>query len=193
MSSVKKFKLSIDFNAPVILGFVAICFGALLLNNMTNGWTNRMLFSVYRSSMKSPFFYLRTIGHIFGHADWSHLANNMMYILILGPMLEEKYGSKTMMAIIALTGFVTGVVSLVFFPANALLGASGVVFAFILLASVTSVKREGIPLTFLLVAAIYIGGQIWDGLTIRDNVSNLTHIIGGIVGATCGFLLDKKK
>lgn len=193
MSSVKKFKLSIDFNAPVILGFVAICFGALLLNNMTNGWTNRMLFSVYRSSMKNPLFYLRTIGHIFGHADWSHLANNMMYILILGPMLEEKYGSKTMMAIIALTGFVTGVVSLVFFPANALLGASGVVFAFILLASITSVKREGIPLTFLLVAAIYIGGQIWDGLTIRDNVSNLTHIIGGIVGATCGFLLNKKK
>lgn len=193
MSSVKKFKLSIDFNAPVVLGFVAICFGALLLNNMTNGWTNRMLFSVYRSSMKNPLFYLRTVGHIFGHADWSHFANNMMYILILGPMLEEKYGSKTMMAIIALTGFVTGVVSLLFFPANALLGASGVVFAFILLASVTSVKREGIPLTFLLVAAIYIGGQIWDGLTIRDNVSNLTHIIGGIVGATCGFLLNKKK
>ena len=193
MSSVKKFKLSIDFNAPVVLGFVAICFGALLLNNMTNGWTNRMLFSVYRSSMKNPLFYLRTVGHIFGHADWSHFANNMMYILILGPMLEEKYGSKTMMAIIALTGFVTGVVSLLFFPANALLGASGVVFAFILLASVTSVKREGIPLTFLLVAAIYIGGQIWDGLTIRDNVSNLTHIIGGVVGATCGFLLNKKK
>ncbi|MDE6314447.1 MAG: rhomboid family intramembrane serine protease [Lachnospiraceae bacterium] len=182
--------IKIKFNSPVVLTFAAICFGALLLSYLTGGFTNTLLFSVYRSSPASPFFYLRLIGHIFGHANWSHFFNNMLYILILGPMLEEKYGAKNMIVIIALTGIATGLVSLLFFSNQLLLGASGVVFAFILLASITSVKDGGIPLTFLLVAVIYIGGQIVDGLTVQDDVSNLTHIVGGLVGAGCGMALN---
>lgn len=186
----KNIKIKIKFNSPVVLTFVAICFAALLLSYLTSGYTNTLLFSVYRSSPKSPLFYVRLIGHIFGHANWSHFFNNMLYILILGPMLEEKYGAKNMIAIIALTGIVTGLVNILFFSNQMLLGASGVVFAFILLASITSVKDGGIPVTFLLVAVIYIGGQIIDGIMIQDDVSNLTHIVGGMVGAACGMTLN---
>lgn len=185
-----KKKIKIKFNSPVVLTFVVVCFVALLLSYLTNGYTNVLLFSVYRSSPTNPLFYVRLIGHIFGHANWSHFFNNMLYILILGPMLEEKYGARNMIIMIALTGIVTGLVSLLFFSSQMLLGASGVVFAFIILSSITSVKDGEIPVTFLLVAVIYIGGQIVDGLTIRDNVSNLTHIVGGMVGAGCGMALN---
>ena len=58
-----------------------------------------------------------------------------------------------------------------------LLGASGVVFALILLSSFTSMKEGEIPLTFILVAALYIGQQIYQGIFVNDNVSNLTHIL----------------
>ena len=64
------------------------------------------------------------------------------------------------------------------------------VFAFILLSSVTSFKEGEIPLTFILVAVIYLGQQIFEGIFAQDNISNMAHIIGGIVGAVMGFLLQ---
>lgn len=108
-------------------------------------------------------------------------------------MLEEKYGSSNILFVILTTAIVTGVVNFIFFPRIQLLGASGVVFAFILLSSFTSIREGTIPVTFILVAIIYIGGQIYDGIFVRDNVSNLTHIIGGAVGSGLGYVLTKNK
>lgn len=108
-------------------------------------------------------------------------------------MLEEKYGSSNILFVIFTTAIVTGVVNFIFFPRVQLLGASGVVFAFILLSSFTSIREGTIPVTFILVAIIYIGGQIYDGIFVRDNVSNLTHIIGGAVGSGLGYVLTKNK
>ena len=74
--SNSKFRLS--FNSPVVLGFAIICFAALLLDLMTKGYTNQLLFSVYRSSLANPFTYVRLIGHVFGHANWSHFIGNII-------------------------------------------------------------------------------------------------------------------
>lgn len=140
----------------------------------------------------SPLFYWRLVGHVFGHADWAHISGNIMFILLLGPLLEEKYGSQNLAIVIFLTALTTGLIN-VFFFSTGLLGASGVVFAFIILSSITSVQDRRIPLTFIIIVVVYIGGQIVDGIFITDNVSNLTHIIGGIVGGFCGYILPHKK
>ncbi len=192
MSSSGK-KLKISFNSPVILCFAILCLLTLILNMLTNGLTNRVFFSVYRSPMTNPLTYVRFVGHIFGHADWEHFIGNITLLLVVGPMLEEKYGSLSIFIVILITAVVTGVVNFVFFPNVQLLGASGVVFAFILLSSMTSIREGSIPLTFILVAVIYIGGQIYDGIFVNDNVSNLTHIIGGLVGSCFGFVMSKNK
>ena len=192
MSSSGK-KLKISFNSPVILCFAILCLLTLILNMLTNGLTNRVFFSVYRSPMTDPLTYVRFVGHIFGHADWEHFIGNIKLLLVVGPMLEEKYGSLSIFIVILITAVVTGVVNFVFFPNVQLLGASGVVFAFILLSSMTSIREGSIPLTFILVAVIYIGGQIYDGIFVNDNVSNLTHIIGGLVGSCFGFVMSKNK
>ena len=107
-------------------------------------------------------------------------------------MLEEKHKSRTLIEIIGITALATGLVNYIFFPDIALCGASGVVFAFIVLASFTCFKNGEIPLTFILVATIYIGQQIYEGVAISDNVSNMAHIIGGLVGAFTGYILNKK-
>lgn len=146
----------------------------------------------YHSSLRNPLTYLRFFTHIFGHAGWSHLFSNAAYVLLLGPMLEEKYGSRMLAEIIAVTAVVTGIVNYVFFWNVGLCGASGVVFAFIILASFTGFKDGEIPLTFILVAVIYIGQQIFEGITISDNISNMAHIVGGLVGAAIGYMLNKK-
>ena len=186
-----KKRIRITFNSPVILSFVGVCLLALILDKITGGISTLKLFSVYRSSFLNPLTYVRLIGHIFGHAGWSHFINNIMMILILGPMLEEKYGSKDILLVILITAVVTGAFHMIFSPFTRLLGASGVVFAFILLSSLTSFDDGGIPVTFILVAVVYIGEQIYQLIAITSNVSNITHIIGGAVGATFGFVSNK--
>lgn len=114
-------------------------------------------------------------------------------ILVVGPLLEEKYGSANMLFVILATALVTGIVHFLLFPRVQLLGASGVVFALILLSSFTSIKEGTIPLTFILVTVIYIGGQIYSGLFEQDNISNLTHILGGFVGAGLGYVMNKNR
>ena len=182
-------KIRLSFNSPVILGFTLACFIVLILDKVTGSASTRAFFSVYRSSLASPFTYIRFFGHVLGHASWDHFFGNIMMLLVVGPLLEEKYGSANILFVILATALVTGVINFIFFPHVQLLGASGVVFAFILLASLTSIEEEKIPLTFILVALIYIGQQVYDGLFIRDNVSNLTHILGGIVGSGLGLSL----
>lgn len=186
-------KVSVSFNAPVILGFTILCFVVLVLDQVTMRATTDALFSVYRSSLLSPLTYVRFFGHVLGHAGWEHFIGNIMLILIVGPLLEEKYGSSNILFVILTTALVTGVIHFIFFPGVRLLGASGVVFAFILLSSLTSITEGKIPLTFILVAVIYIGAQIYQGVFIRDNVSNLTHIAGGVIGSCLGFVMNKNK
>ena len=186
-SSGKK-KLKITMNAPVTLIFAGLCLIATILITLFGDPMLRF-FSCYRASLLSPLTYLRFFTHALGHSGWSHFMGNMAYILLLGPLLEEKYGSARMIEIIGLTALATGLISFIFFPDVAILGASGVVFAFILLSSITSFKKGEIPITFILVAVIYLGGQIYDGMFANDNISNMSHIIGGIVGAFCGFFL----
>ena len=187
-----KKKLKISINAPVILWFSMFCLAATILNYITGGLANKYVFSTYRSSIFNPLTYIRMFTHVAGHSGWGHLMGNMAYILLLGPMLEEKYGSPKMIGIMAVTAFVTSLVNSLLFPNTALCGASGIVFAFILMMSFTGFKEGEIPLTFILVAVIYIGGQIVEGVTQRDNISNLTHIVGGIVGSMLGYTLNRR-
>ena len=188
-----KKKPIITFNSPIVLGFVIACFVVTLFGVISGGSITRLLFMTYRSSLKNPLTYLRFFTYVLGHSGWSHFVGNASYLLLLGPMLEEKYGARMLIQIIAITAFVTALVNFIFFPQVALCGASGIVFAFIILASFTGFKNGEIPLTFILVAVLYIGQQIVEGIAIRDDISNMSHIIGGVVGAITGYKLNIQK
>ena len=185
-------KLNITFNAPITLGFVMICFIATLLGVISNGRITQTLFMAYHSSLTNPMTYLRFITHIFGHSGWSHFIGNASYLLLLGPMLEEKHGSKAILEVILITAVVTGLINYFLFWNIGLCGASGVVFAFIMLASFTDFREGEIPITFILVAAIFIGQQVYEGIAVQNNISNMAHIVGGIVGAIIGYGLNVK-
>lgn len=168
-----------------MLSIVAVSFAATLLNYLTGGRSGMLLFMTYHSSLLSPMTWIRMFTHIFGHADWSHLIGNMSYLLLLGPMLEEKYSSKVLLEVILVTAFVTGLANYILFPATALCGASGVVFAFILLSSFTNFREGEIPVTFILVTVLFIGQQVWDGIMVQDIFSYDSYyrgMIGGMIG-----------
>ena len=180
----------IHYNSPVVLTFVLISFAALGLAQITDGVSNRLLFSVYRGSLSDPLMYLRLFLHAVGHANMGHFVGNFMIILIIGPMLEEKYGGKWIIIMMLITAFVTGILHIIL-SENAKLGASGIVFMFILLGSFTNIKRGRIPLTLIFAVAIFLGQEIISAITLDNNISYMSHIVGGICGATFGFVMNK--
>ncbi len=182
-----KFLKKFDYNAPVILTFSLICLAVLGLSILTGGSSNDLLFCTYRDSLTNPLMYVRLFGHVLGHAGWDHFLGNITYILLIGPMLESRYGSKVMLEMILITAFVTGVINNLFFSSG-LLGASGIVFMLIVLASIANVRDNRIPITFILCVVIWIGGQIMESFS-ADNISQLTHIVGGILGGFYGWFL----
>lgn len=189
MKGLKK----IQYNSPVILTFALISLVALGLNYLTHGATNKLLFSVYRSSPLNPLTYLRMFTHVLGHANLSHYVSNFMLILMVGPMLEEKYGSSKMIFMILFTALITGLINIAFFGNVALLGASGIAFMFILLSSFVNIEKGRIPLTFILIAILYIGNEIITGVFTSDNISQLAHIIGGVCGCIFGWGIDPER
>ena len=190
---MKKWTLRIQYNSPVALTFALISFAALVLGWILGDGFMQKFFCVYRASLYDPLTYLRFFTHVLGHGGWEHYIGNMLLLLVLGPTLEEKYGSRSLLISIAVTALISGLVQFIFFPDTALLGASGIVFMMIVMSSLAGMKGNGIPLTLIFVTVFYIGGEIVDALTVQDNVSQLTHIVGGICGAVLGYVLSRRK
>ena len=93
---------------------------------------------------------------------------------------------------ILITALITGLINIFFSPNTAVIGASGLVFMLILLASFVNVRAGAIPVTVILVAVLYIGQEIVTGLTTKDTISQLSHVIGGLCGTAFGIIFHKK-
>lgn len=191
---MKKILSRFQYNSPVILTMTLLSAAALICNTLTKGAANTLLFSVYRSSFLNPLTYIRMFTYVLGHANYAHFIGNFTIILLIGPMLEEKYGSEPLLKMMAVTAFVTALVQIIFCPGTALLGASGIAFMLILLSSFTNLRKDGIPITLILVAVIFLSGEIIDGIAKpNDGVSQMGHIIGGLCGTVFGWAITKPK
>lgn len=176
--------MKIVYNSPVVLTFALAC-TLVLAVNLATGNLLLPLFSVGPTMhWSNPLDYLRLFTYVLGHAGVQHLVGNMMMLLLLGPLLEEKYGAKLLLGMIAITAVVTGLLQVLLFD-ESLLGASGIVFMMIILASVTNAKRGTIPVTLLLVVVLYIGQEFYNAIG-SDQISQFAHIIGGTCGAALG-------
>jgi len=186
--------MRIKYNAPVILTYTFLCatvtaLTLYLVYNLTVDWfmvPGRDDFSF--SSLQS---WVTLVTHAAGHANWGHLVGNFSIILLIGPMLEENYGSFALLFMILVTAAVTGILNVLFFS-TALMGASGVVFMMILLASFTNFTHGEIPLTFILVMVLYLGNQLINSLDMQ-NISHFAHIAGGFCGSLFGFIISPKR
>jgi len=176
-------KLRITYNAPVVLTFTLAAVAVFVLTQVVDGL--RFWFMAY-PRLGDAHAYVGLVTHVLGHESWAHLIGNFMLILLIGPILEERHGSLGLLVMIVVTAVVTGFANLAF-SGNALMGASGVVFMMILLASMANVRGGEIPLTFIAVAVIYMGGEIVHSFR-DDHVSHMAHLVGGGVGGMFGFL-----
>lgn len=176
--------MRIKFNSPVVLTFSLICVAVFFLNKALLG-TLMPWFTLGHVSIDNPFSLVTLVSHIAGHASLEHLIGNLTFVLLLGPIIEEKYGSNRLLVMMVATALVTAVLNILLFHTG-LLGASGIVFMLILLVSFTNSKSGEIPVTFILVALLFIGKEVLLSLQ-TDQVSQFAHIIGGICGSFFGF------
>lgn len=183
----------LQYASPATLTFALLSLLALVLDKLTFGFTTNLLFCTYRSSFANPFTYVRLFGHVLGHADLAHYSGNMVLFLVLGPILEEKYGKSAFIKMIAITALVSGAFYMIFLPHSALLGASGIVFMMIVLSSSAGLNEGKIPITMILVIIIYLGGEIFDGINVKDGIAHGAHLLGGLCGAAFGFTKSKAK
>jgi len=176
----------IRYNAPVTLTFSLIAVLVLVIDQSTGGVLVANVFSIgAQLDFANPLQWPRLVLHALGHANWGHLMGNFAFILLLGPILEEKYGSNQLGIMMAVTALVTGLINIAVMP-TALLGASGIVFMMILLVSFTNIRAGDIPLTFILVLILFLAREILGALR-EDSIAQFAHIAGGVCGSLFGF------
>ncbi|MDR0525953.1 MAG: rhomboid family intramembrane serine protease [Spirochaetaceae bacterium] len=183
--------MRIKYNAPTVLTFTIICVSVMALSETLIPSLNEAWFTVPGQgnfSLKNLRNVVTLASHAIGHENWNHLISNFSLILLVGPLLEEIYGSITMLCMMFITAAVTGILNVIFFSTG-LLGASGIAFMMILLSSVTNRKKGEIPLTFILVVIVYLGGEFITAFN-RDHISHFAHILGGFCGSLFGFLRE---
>lgn len=181
--------MRIKYNSPVVLTFALICTAVFFLDKFLAG-SLMGYFAVGTSvDVSNPLSIFSLFSHVIGHSGIDHLLGNMTFILLLGPIIEEKYGSRFTLFMILITALITGLLNVTFFDTG-LLGASGIVFMFILLVSFTNTKGGEIPLTFILVALLFVGKEVIQILG-SDQISQFAHIIGGVCGSIFGYFGKK--
>jgi membrane associated rhomboid family serine protease len=186
--------MKIKYNAPTVLTFTFISAAALILDQTILRGLIRTWFMVpgrggfHFGSVRS---WAALFTHVMGHGDVNHFLSNFSFILLIGPILEATYGSRSLLLMIAVTALVTGALNAFLFSSY-LLGASGVVFMMILLASFTNFNKGEIPLTFILILILYLGKEIINSFR-ADNISEFAHISGGFCGSLFGFFRPARK
>ena len=100
--------MRIQYNSPVILSFSILTAVIHAIAEFTPLEIATEFFTVRDSmSITSPLDYFRLCSHVLGHSDWQHLTGNLTFILLLGPILEERYGSRPVLVMIFATALIT--------------------------------------------------------------------------------------
>jgi membrane associated rhomboid family serine protease len=178
--------MKLDYNAPTVLTFALLSAAVMVASNATGGTVGLYFFSTQPGmSWTDITTYFRLFSHVLGHANWEHLFGNFSIILLIGPLLEEKYGSRAVLIMIIVTALITSLLNNFLFTTG-LMGASGVVFMMILLSSFANLKQGHLPLTFVIIVVLYLGREIYQSFA-ADNISQFAHILGGVCGSIFGF------
>lgn len=169
----------IEYNSPVVLTFSILAISIFFIDELLPiQLTNNLL--VYRGAISAVGIF-SLFSYPLGHGSIEHLLGNMTLILLIGPMLEEKYSSKILFILMLITTVIIGLVQ-VFIFRSGILGASGIVFMMIILTSFTNMKDGKIPLTFIFIAILFLSKEVYNGLFVQNNISELAHLLGAIIG-----------
>lgn len=178
-----------DYNAPIILTYFFICLIILIIDKLCKGKFSATFFTTYKNdALLNPLTYFKLVSHSLGHSNWDHLYSNFLKILLIGPLIEEKYGSYQLLIMMIITSLIIGIINRLF-SKNRILGASGIAYMLIVLCSFVNIEDGKIPLTLVLILLFFVVDEIINLLRRKkDGVSHLGHVTGAICGLILGIL-----
>ncbi len=205
----KKFNLNLklSYDAPVTLTFVIVCAVIFLINMLlakggkADGLQKLLSSPTAQSGtlpfiVKSPVSYLRLLLYMFGSSGAgtgvaggaSVLFTNLILIMLLGPAMEERYGSVIIGIMIFVSALFAGVLNACFCETS-LVGAVPLVSMMIFLNAFMSFSKKKFPLSFAAVMVLFVLLQIFSG---AGAVQIIICIAGGLCGSLFAFLTSPK-
>lgn len=186
-----KFKINILFDSPVTTTFSVLAVLLFIIDSFIVKGKLSALFltaptvaeGAFAFNAADPLSYLRIIFHVFGSNNCSLLISNLIIISLLGPILEEKYGSVIIGIMMLLSSLLSGVLAGCFCKTG-ISGADSIVFMMVLLNSYLSVSKKKIPLSSVIVLVLFIWGQFY-----ADKSNGLIGLLVNVAGGLCGSLL----
>ncbi len=134
-------------------------------------------------------FFWQFISYMFAHGSVSHIISNMLGLFFFGVALERAIGSKEFILFYMLAGIFSGIFSFIIYLITHqydvyLLGASGAVYAVLLLFAVAFPRSKiylwgllPVPAPILVLA--YAAIEIYSEFFSRDSsIAHLTHLFG---------------
>jgi membrane associated rhomboid family serine protease len=124
---------------------------------------------------------------VIGHDGWGHLQHNLILLLLAGPACEAALGPARLSKVMCWTSVASSCSHVLLGPAGSVqLGASSIVFALILLNSLLERRRDELPITFVLTAALWLHRELFDA---RPGTATSAHLVGAAVGTYFGHRL----
>jgi membrane associated rhomboid family serine protease len=178
--------MKVTFESQVTLILTALSvLGLFFVQGNLDNYSPSVFILDGRMQTESAVWYLSTLGYIFGHADLQHVVGNLSIILLLGPLVELKFGWKRFTVMIFSTAILTAILHTLLWDIK-LVGASGIAFMLIVVSTLLNAKGKDIPVTFILVVLLYLGQEIYASFQ-QSQISHFAHLFGGAMGAFWGF------
>jgi len=131
---------------------------------------------------------------MFLHGSFNHILFNMYGLMIFGPLLEQKIGSKRFLTIYLFSGLVAALLSSLFYARA--LGASGAIMG-IIGALVVLMPDLRLLLFFIIPMPLWMAGIVWIaidawGVLVPSGVANIAHLIGMGTGMMYALYIKKE-
>ncbi|MBR5401865.1 MAG: rhomboid family intramembrane serine protease [Treponema sp.] len=194
----KKLKLKFVYDAPVTLSFALVILLLFVLDKYVfkGSLSGQWLLSPTAEGGVLPFAFsdfhsiARLFLHVFGYTDAPFLICNMIFVLLLGPAMEERYGSVIIGIMIFVAALFSGVLNACFCKVPAC-GAEPVVFMLVLLCTMMHLSRSKVSASSLAVIALFVCMQV-----MRKNLNGIIGVViitaGGLCGSLFAFLTSPK-
>lgn len=172
---------------PLIIGILMI---ASFLLEKGMDWDFHT-FGVYPRRIESI---LGVFTLVFVHADWGHLANNVVSFVFLSSFLYFFY--KQIATKVLLNSYITSGLMLWIIGRDSWhIGASGLIYSLAFFLFFSGIIRKHVPLIALsLVVAFIYGSMIWHIIPwkIQDPISWEGHLAGGTIGLILSIIYRKE-